>query len=57
MGGATGARIAIDDGAAVLYSSTRVQEVVSWTADANAYDVVMEEGRVVERAYVSRTIG
>jgi peptidase E len=57
MGGATGARIAIDDGAAVLYSSTRLQEVVSWTADANAYDVVVEEGRVVERAYVSRTIG
>ncbi len=49
-------RVAIDDGAAILYSDTRAQEVVSWHPGAGAYQVVVEHGKVVERAYDVRTI-
>ena len=54
--GASGPRVAIDDGAAILYSEMKVQEVVSWRPGANAYQVVAEHGKVVERAYAARTI-
>ena len=54
--GASGAHVAIDDGAAILYSNMDVEEVVSWRPGANAYHVVAEHGKVVERAYATRTI-
>lgn len=54
--GVFGPRIAIDDGAGVLYSRRNVQEVVSWRTGANAYQVIGERGKVVERAYDARTI-
>jgi dipeptidase E len=55
-GGVSGPRVAIDDGAAVLYSNADVQEVVSWRPGASAYQVVAEHGKVAERAYAARTI-
>jgi len=55
-GGVSDPRVAIDDGAAILYSNKEVQEVVSWRPGANAYQVVAEHGKVVERAYAARTI-
>jgi len=55
-GGVCGPRVAIDDGAAILYSNAEIREVVSWRPGANAYQVVAEEGKVVERAYAARTI-
>jgi len=54
--GVSGPRVAIDDGAAILYSRMNVQEVVSWRTGANAYQVVGEGGKVVERAYDAHTI-
>jgi dipeptidase E len=54
--GVFGRSVAIDDGAAILYSNTSVQEVVCWRPGANAYQVVAEDGRVDERAYAARTI-
>jgi peptidase E len=54
--GAGAPRIAIDDGAAVLYSRTTVCEVVAWRPGATAYDVVAEHGRAVERAHAARTL-
>jgi dipeptidase E len=55
--GVAGPRIAIDDGAAVLYSRTQVAEVVSWRPGATAYQVSLERGKVVERAHAARGIG
>jgi peptidase E len=55
-GSVSGPRVAIDDGAAILYSNTEVREVVSWRSGANAYQVVAEHGKVVERPYVARSI-
>ena len=54
--GTSGPRVAIDDGAAILYSNLKVQEVVSWQPQANAYQIVTEHGKVVERAYAARTL-
>jgi dipeptidase E len=54
--GVSGPRVAIDDGAAVLYSHTDVREVVSWQPDATAYRVAVEHGNVVEHAYAARPI-
>ena len=54
--GVPGPRVAIDDGAAILYSNTAVQEVVTWQPGARAYHVVGERGKVVERAYAARII-
>ena len=54
--GVSGPRIAIDDGAATLYSHTNVQEVVSWHPGATAYRVAVENGKVVERAFAARPI-
>lgn len=55
-GGASGPRVAIDDGAAVLYSNMNVLEVVSWQPQANAYQVVATSGKIEERAYAPRSI-
>jgi len=55
-GGASGPRVAIDDGAAILYSGAEVQEVVSWRPGANAYQVIAEHGEVVERPHAARSI-
>lgn len=55
-GGVSGPRVAIDDGAAILYSNAEVREVVSWRPGATAYQVVAELGTVVERAYAARTL-
>jgi len=55
-GGVSAPRVAIDDGAAILYSDMKVQEVVSWRPGASAYQVVVEHGKVLERAYAARTI-
>jgi peptidase E len=54
--GVSGPRVAIDDGAAILYARADVEEVVSWRPGANAYQVVGDRGKVVERAYDARTI-
>jgi len=54
--GHCGPRIAIDDGAAVLYRDSNVEAVVSWRPGATAYRVGAEHGHVVERAYAARTI-
>ena len=54
--GVSGPRVAIDDGAAILYSHTKVQDVVSWQWGATAYLVATEHGKVVEHAYAARTI-
>jgi peptidase E len=54
--GVSGPRVAIDDGAAMLYSHTKVQDVVSWQRGATAYRVATEHGKVVEHAYAARTI-
>jgi peptidase E len=54
--GVSDRRLAIDDGAAVLYSHTTVQEVVSWQRGASAYLVAMEHGKVVEHVHATRTI-
>ena len=54
--GASGPRIAIDDGAAVLYAHTNVQDVVSWRPAATAHQVAAEHGDVVERAHAARAI-
>jgi dipeptidase E len=56
IAGVSSQRVAIDDGAAILYSHTKVQEVVSWRPDATAYLVGMEKGEVIEQAYVARAI-
>jgi peptidase E len=55
-GGISGPRVAIDDGAAVLYSNGKIQEVVSWRPGATAYQVVAMHGKVVEQAHTARTI-
>jgi len=55
--GVSGPRVAIDDGAAVLYLHTKVHEVVSWRPGATAYRVIAENGRVVEHPYAARRIG
>jgi dipeptidase E len=54
--GAAGPRLAIDDGAAVLFSDTSVREVVSWQPQATAYQVGVEGGEVVEQAYAARPV-
>jgi peptidase E len=55
-GGVSARRVAIDDGAAILYSDRDVDEVVSWRPTATAYRVKAEHGQVVERAYDAQTI-
>ena len=54
--GASGPRIAIDDGAAVLYSGMEIRDVVSWRPGAGAYRVFAEHGDVVERACATRSL-
>jgi len=54
--GVSGPRIAIDDGAAILYSDREIHEVVSWRPGATAYEVAAEHGKVVERPYAARSI-
>jgi dipeptidase E len=54
--GVSGPRVAIDDGAAVLYSDREIHEVVSWRPGTTAYQVAAEHGKVVERAYAVRSI-
>ena len=54
--GVAGPRLAIDDGAAVLFSDTSVKQVVSWQPQATAYQVVVEGEEVVEHAYTARSI-
>jgi len=54
--GVSAPSVAIDDGAAILYSTSKIEEVVSWRPGANAYQVLNERGKVVERAYVARNI-
>jgi dipeptidase E len=56
IAGVSGPRVAIDDGAAILYSNKSVQEVVSWRREATAYQVAAEDGKVVEHAYDARFI-
>jgi len=56
IAGVSGPRVAIDDGAAILYLNSKVQEVVSWRPEATAYQVVAEHGKVVEQAYAARSI-
>ena len=56
IAGVSGPRVAIDDGAAILYLNKNVQEVVSWRPGATAYRVAAEHGKVVERAYAARSI-
>ena len=56
MQGVSGPRIAIDDGAAVLFRGTDVQEVFSWQPGATAYRVALTDRKVVEQAYVARSI-
>jgi hypothetical protein len=51
IAGVSGPRVAVDDGAAILYSNKSVQEVVSWRPGATAYQVAAEDGKVVEHAY------
>jgi dipeptidase E len=55
-GGVSDPRVAIDDGAAILYLNTNIEEVVSWRPGANAYQVDAKDGKVVERTYTARTI-
>jgi len=55
-GGVSGPRIAIDDGAAVIYSDTAPREVVRWRDDATAYDVALQDGAVVEQPSLARSI-
>ena len=55
-GGVSGPRIAIDDGAAVVYSHTKPLEVVSWRDGATAYHVALQEGEVMERPSAARRI-
>jgi peptidase E len=47
------ARIAIDDGAAVLYSGTAVEKIVTWQPNAGVFSVFFQNGAVVEQAYES----
>jgi len=54
--GGSGLRVAIDDGAAILYAHRNVHEVVSWMPDATAYLVAAENGNVTEHAYAARAI-
>jgi dipeptidase E len=54
--GVSGQRVAIDDGAAILYAHRNMQEVVSWLPDATAYLVASENGKVTEHACAARPI-
>ncbi|MBS0326970.1 MAG: peptidase E [Proteobacteria bacterium] len=54
--GAATATIAIDDGAAVLYSGTDIADVVHWKPGATAYRVRNEDGAVVEHALPARSL-
>jgi peptidase E len=54
--GVAGPRLAIDDGAAILYAHRKMQEVVNWVPDATAYLVAADNGRVTEHAYDARSI-
>lgn len=55
-GGVSGPRVAIDDGAAILYAHRSVREVVSWLPEATAYLVTAENGKVTEHAHAARSI-
>ncbi len=50
-GGVRAPRIAIDDGAAVLYSGADLEKVVTWRDGAGAYSVFARDGVVVEQRH------
>lgn len=54
--GVSGPRVAIDDGAAMLYVGSNLQEVVNWLPEATAYMVAAESGKVSEHAHAARSI-
>jgi peptidase E len=54
--GEIGETIAIDECAAVLFSGTAVERVVSWRAGCTAYRVSRDPGRVHEIAYASERL-
>ena len=54
--GAVPSTLAINDHAAVLFSGTTVERVVSWRVGSTAYDVSMKDGQVREDAYPSESI-
>ena len=54
--GVSAPQIAIDDGAAVLYSGTAIDKVVAWRHGACAYSVFARDGAAVEQAYESVSI-
>ena len=56
VAGAVPSTLAINDHAAVLFSGTTVERVVSWQAGSTAYHVSLRDGQVREDAYPSESI-
>lgn len=54
--GVSGPRVAIDDGAAILYAGTEVDEALRWRSDADAYRIFIDGGAVVEESLAARSI-